>query len=141
MKSRTFSVTVLLATLLLVQCSNYNDLTKQTEVLFRTDWKLTELQGQALPESAKTRFRFTPGQIAGTTGCNQLSAGFVAGKHQSVRFSPEASTRMACPDDLSGTLETKFLDALSKSTKWKMSGGELWLGDETATLVKLHSLQ
>ena len=140
MKSRTFSFTVILAALLLARCGNYNDLAHQANVLFRTDWKLLELQGQAVPATAKTRFHFSPGQISGTTGCNQLSAGFVAGKKQSVRFSPEASTKMACPDETSGSLETQFLDALNRSTIWEMNGGALWLGDGKTTLVKLIPL-
>ena len=121
-------------------CSNTKQLTSQTEVLFRKNWALTELQGQPVPDTTRSSFEFTPGRISGTTGCNRLAADFVAGKNQSIRFSPGIQTRMACPDQASMALETQFLEALAKSTKWEMKGGELWLGDGTNALIKLRSL-
>lgn len=120
-------------------CNNTKQLTSQTEALFRNKWKLEELQGQQVADTVRSSFDFTPGKISGTTGCNRLSAGFVAGRNQSIRFSPEASTKMAC-DENAMTLETKFLDALSKSTSWDIKGGELWLKDGGNTLIKLRSL-
>ena len=140
MKSVIFSITILALLLLMNHCGNYKGLTSQTEVLFRNDWKLTEVQGQSVPDSVKSRFQFSPGKITGTTGCNQLSANFVPGKRQTIRFSPEVLTKMACPSEEATALETKFLDALSKSTKWSMTGGGLVLGDEETTLIKFRSL-
>ena len=123
----------------LVNCNNTKELTTQSEVLFRNKWKLAEVQGQRVSDTLNTSFEFTPGKISGSTGCNRLSAGFVAGRHQTITFTPGASTKMACMNE-AGTLETKFLDALSKSTKWKMNEGELWLTGEGGTLVKMKSL-
>lgn len=141
MKSILSSITILVLVLFMNACGNYKRTASQAEVLFRGDWKLTEVQGQAVPDSLKSRFQFTPGKISGSTGCNRLSAGFVPGKQQSIRFSPEISTKMACPDENAAALETKFLDALSKATKWSMTSGELWLGNGETTLIKLRSLQ
>lgn len=140
MKKRLWSTAILASLFFFNYCNNTKHLTSQTEALFRNKWKLSELQGQQVPDSAKSSFEFTPGKISGTTGCNRLSAGFVAGKHQTIRFSPEALTNMACPNEFSGALETKFLDALSRSKKWDIKGGELWLGDGQSTLIKLRSL-
>lgn len=120
-------------------CNNTKQLTSQTEALFRNKWKLAELQGQQVSDTVRSSFDFTPGKISGTTGCNRLSAGFVAGRNQSIHFSPEASTKMAC-DESAMKLETTFLDALAKSTKWDMKGGELWLANGKNTLIKLRSL-
>jgi heat shock protein HslJ len=140
MKSITFSIAVLIFAMFISQCSNYNQLTTQTEVLFRTDWKLTELQGEAVPDSVRSKFRFTPGKISGSTGCNYLSAGFTPGKNQTIRFSPEPVIEMECKDGNAAAMETKFLEALSKSTKWSMSGGGLSLGDGKTTFIRLGTL-
>ncbi len=140
MKKSLWSMAILASLFFLNDCSNTKQLTSQTEALFRKKWELAEIQGQQVPQTANSIFEFTPGKISGSTGCNRLSAGFVAGKHQTVRFSPDAQTKMACPNETAAVLETKFLDALSKSTRWEIKGGELWLGDGESTLIKLRSL-
>jgi heat shock protein HslJ len=141
MKSILSSITILVLVFFMNACGNYNRTAAQAEVLFRGDWKLKEVQGQAVPDSSRSRFQFTPGKISGSTGCNRLSAGFVPGKDNSIKFSPEAVTTTACKDENAAALETKFLDALSKSTKWSMTSGELWLGNGETTLIKLKSMQ
>ena len=122
-------------------CGNTQRTAASAEVLFRDKWKLKELEGQVVPDSTRSSFEFTPGRISGHTGCNQLSAGFTPGRNQTITFRPEMVTKMACKDENVAALETKFLDALSKSTKWSMRGSELWLGNEEATLIKLKSMQ
>jgi heat shock protein HslJ len=140
MKPILFSTAILSFVFALSYCSNNKELTSQTEALFRNKWKLTELQGQQVADPSKSSFEFTPGKISGSTGCNRLSAGFVAGKNQTIKFSPASSTKMACADEAAGTLETRFLDALTKSTKWSIKEDELWLSDGGGTLIKLKSL-
>ena len=141
MKSILSSIPILVLVIFMSSCGNYKRTASQAEVLFRGDWTLKEVQGQAVPDTSRSIFQFTPGKISGSTGCNRLSAGFVPGKNQSIRFSPEVSTKMACPDENAAALETKFLDALSKSTKWSITSGELWLGNGETTLIKLKSIQ
>ena len=140
MKRNLFSAASAACILFFCACNNTKELTSQTEALFRDKWKLTELQGQAVPDTLKSSFEFTPGKISGSTGCNRLSANFVAGKHQTIKFSPIAQTRMACVNENVAALETKFVDALTKSTKWSIKEDELWLGDGSATLIKLKAL-
>ncbi|ANE51385.1 META domain-containing protein [Flavisolibacter tropicus] len=140
MKKSLWSTAIIATLLFLNYCSNTKQLTSQTEVLFRSKWKLAELQGQQVSDSAKSSFEFTPGKISGSTGCNRLSAGFVAGKHQTIRFSPDSLSKVVCSNETAAALEATFLDALSKSTEWNMKAGELWLGDGERTLIKLRSL-
>ena len=140
MKSILFSVAILVLALFTVDCGNYKDLTSQSNILFRNDWKLYEVQGQVVPDSVKSRFQFTPGRISGTAGCNQLSADFVPGKHQTIRFTPEMLTKNACTDANAAALETTLLDILSKSTEWSMTSGQLTLGDGQTTLVKFRAI-
>ena len=140
MRRLLFLTTILASELVLNSCNNTKQLTSQTEALFRNKWKLTEVGGQQVPDSLNSSFEFTPGKISGSTGCNWLSAGFLAGKHQTVTFAPDAPIKMECRNENAAKLETRFLDALSKSTKWDIKGGELWLGDGEGNLIKLRSL-
>ena len=132
------STQILALLFILSSCGNNRKLTAQTETLFRGNWRLTELQGQNLPDTTRSNFEFTPGRITGSVGCNRLSAGFVAGKDQTIRFTPAAQTKMACSDEIAA-LETRVLDALSRSTNWEMKGGDLWLGKGDSMLMKLRS--
>ena len=141
MKSILFSLAIFTLIFSMSYCGNTQRAAAQAEVLFRDKWKLKELEGQLVPDSARSSFEFTPGRISGHTGCNQLSAGFVPGRNQTIRFTPEMLTKTACTDENAAVLETKFLDALSKSTKWSIRSGELWLANEEATLIKLKSSQ
>ena len=141
MKSILFSLAILMLIFSVSYCGNTQRVAASAEVLFRDKWKLKELEGQVLPDSTRSSFEFTPGRISGHTGCNELSAGFIPGRNQTITFTPEMLTKTACKDENAAALETKFLDALSKSTRWSIRSGELWLGNEEATLIKLKSLQ
>jgi heat shock protein HslJ len=138
MHKSLWSIPVLVFLFILSSCGNTRKLTAQTETLFRGNWRVMELQGQVLSDTTRSNFEFSPGRIAGSMGCNRLSAGFVAGKDQTIRFTEVAQTRMACPDQIAA-LETSVLDALTRSTNWEMKGGELWLGKGDSTLMKLRS--
>ena len=121
-------------------CNNYKQLTSQTEVLFRHKWKLAELDGQVVADTTRSTFEFTPGRISGSAGCDWLSADFIPGKHQTIRFVVDTTGKKECGNQPAATLETRFWDAISKSTKWDLNGGQLWLGDGGMTLIKLRSL-
>ena len=130
---------MLVSIVVLNNCNTTPKLTNQTEALFRDKWKLTEVQGQQVPDSVRSRFEFTPGRISGSAGCHALSAGFIAGRRQTVTFYTDAPPKEACGNENAAALETRFLEALSKSTKWDIKGSELWLGDGATTLIKLKS--
>ena len=124
MKRMLFSLTGLVLVLFMNACNKYARTASQAEPLFRGDWTLKEVQGQTVPDSLKSRFEFTPGKISGSTGCNRVSAGFVAGKKQSVKFSPEVSTKMACPDMIT---EGSLFRALERVDSYVVKGDSLQL--------------
>jgi len=140
MKRLLFLATVLIAAFFLNSCNHQRRLTSQTEALFRNKWELTEVEGQQVANSIRSSFEFTPGKLSGSTGCNQLSARFIAGKHQAVTFIPEDPVKVECKNENAAAWETRFLEALSKSTKWDIDGSELWLGNGNVTLIKLRRL-
>src|SRR5688572_30062696 len=115
MKKIFFTPAILLVVFTMSYCGNTKRTAEPANALFRDKWMLKELEGQVIPDSTRSSFEFSEGNISGNTGCNQLSAGFTPGRNQSITFRPQAVTRMACPDEKVAALETKFLDALSRS--------------------------
>src|SRR4030095_14991754 len=117
MRRLLFLTTILTSIFLLNNCNNTKHLTSQTQNIFRGKWQLMEIQGQEVPDSLRYSFDFTPGNIAGRTYCNLLSARFIAGKNQTVTFVTDTTNKQPCGNEHVAKLETNFLDALSKSTK------------------------
>ena len=140
MKRILFVLAILFVMFSMTYCGSTQRTAASANALFRDKWKLKELEGQVIPDSTRSSFEFSEGNISGNTGCNQLSAGFMPGRKQTITFTPQAVTKMACPDEKAAALETKFLDALARSTRWSMKGSELWLGNEETTLIKLRPL-
>ncbi|MBS1737636.1 MAG: META domain-containing protein [Bacteroidetes bacterium] len=104
--------------------------------LFLNQWQLTELEGKPYfsgdPNSANLVFdNVNPIKVYGSTGCNRLN-GTVTATSNSVKFSPLATTRMACP----GNDESRFLDAISKTDNWKVAGNQLSLYQGDVLLAK-----
>lgn len=74
------------------------------------------------------------GNVFGHSGCNSFSGGYEL-KGNAVQFSPMAGTRKMCAEP-EGVMEqeTAFLQALEKSSVWKIKEGSLELRDETGAL-------
>jgi heat shock protein HslJ len=108
------------------------------------DWKLAELEGSFIPQNSKAMLSFIPGEnntVAGSAGCNRLTGTFELPSNNIIKFSPLATTRMACFDQQASETETKFLAALTKVNGWNISDGKLSLTDGTNVLAKFSSLK
>ncbi len=110
--------------------SNPND-------IFLYHWQLTELGGKPFfaggPEAAYLIFEnLNPIKVFGTTGCNRLNGTVISSTGNSIKFSPLASTRMACPGDN----ESRFLDAINRTDNWKVKGNELMIYNGDVLLAK-----
>ncbi|UOG76683.1 META domain-containing protein [Hymenobacter tibetensis] len=66
----------------------------------------------------------------GNGGCNRFRGSFELPADGQLRFGPLLSTKMACPDL---STESAFLDVLSKTRTYQISGDTLRLFQETAT--------
>jgi hypothetical protein len=81
------------------------------------------------------RFDLVSGRMAGTAGCNQLSAPFATGVGRQIVIGPIVSTLMMCPDDVMRqeqavvqTLEGALTYALDgEHLRLQGAGGSLWL--------------
>lgn len=82
---------------------------------------------------------FSPGQVnqvSGSTGCNRLTGTAILSAESTIRFSPMATTRMAC---MGANIETPFLAALGKVSDWRIAGKQLLLYAGDILLAKFNS--
>ena len=105
--------------------------------LFSYQWQLTELDGKPFfaggPEAAHLIFENSnPIKVYGTTGCNRINGTVISSGENAMKFSPFATTKMACPGDN----ESRFLDAISRTDNWKVAGKELMIYSGDVLLAK-----
>jgi heat shock protein HslJ len=92
------------------------------------NWKLTELEGVSILADSKAMLSFTSGEkntVTGNAGCNSFAGSFQLADNNTIKFSPLATTRMACFDAKATETETKFLAALGKLNKWGISDNSI----------------
>ena len=116
--------------------------TNNSEVLYQWQWNLVEIMGnKVIVTSAQPYLVFTPGQVnsvGGTTGCNRLTGTFELPTPGEIKFSPLATTRMAC----AGTnVEPQFLEALQRVKTWSIIEKELTLTDGQVALAKFTAVK
>lgn len=113
-----------------------------SEMLYQHQWDVTEIQGKQVSTSSENQpyLLFSPGQVnkvSGSTGCNRITGSFELTGVNFIKFSPLATTKMACPGN---NVEQKFLDALSKVNNWSISNNQLLLSSGKILLVKLNAI-
>ena len=114
-----------------------------SEMLFMNQWNLTELEGKVVVITAGTQphLLFFPGQVSrvsGSTGCNKLNGSFVLSAANSMKFSPLATTKMACVGD---NVESKFLEVLGKVNNWAIINNQLLLKKGKVIMAKLNAVK
>ncbi len=122
-----------LLTLALASCSGTRDLAKTLS----GDWRVTQLDGQAVPaedDAPFLGFDVKGHRIYGFTGCNRLTGtldakAFVGGK---ADFSGLGMTRMLCQDD---KYEIPFTEALGRAVRSEVSTDQITLKDSTGRTV------
>ncbi len=113
-----------------------------SEALYQSEWKLTEVQGQMVPSESKAMFALTPGQpnkVSGSTGCNRMNGSFELSGTNTIKFSPLATTKMACLDDNKNATEQKFTNALTQATTWGIVDNMLELKNGDVMVAKLKA--
>lgn len=96
------------------------------DMLYYKQWKLLELNGTEVT-TGKASLVFQPGKlikVSGNAGCNIINGNIQLKKNGFIKFSPLATTLMACEP---GIRETEFLDALDKSDNYGITNSQLLL--------------
>jgi heat shock protein HslJ len=79
------------------------------------------------------------GRLSGEAGCNRWMGEWVL-TEAGVSLAPVATTRKICPPEVM-ELETRFLDALSRTGGWQMTDRGLMLTDSGKTGLLLFKLE
>jgi heat shock protein HslJ len=114
------------------------------EILSAGDWKLAELEGTMIPRDSKAMLSFIAGEknaVAGNAGCNRLTGSVELPGKNALKFSPLATTRMACFDQKATETEAKFLAVLGKVDTWEVTGTNLTLSQGSAVLAKFRNIK
>ena len=95
--------------------------------LLGTEWRLQDLQGQPVLSSNVPTLSFPrAGRVAGHGSCNQFMGGVAVGPQGKLKFSPLASTRMACEAAVNEQ-ETRYLATLQQVQAYELQGQTLLL--------------
>ncbi len=110
--------------------------------LTNTYWRIVKLgeesiqavEGRREPHLVLRKGEGRPTAVA-TVGCNHMTASYTLGG-ESLIFTEQASTKMACPAPLD-ELEGHLRDMLAKARQWRIKGPTLELWDESGRTVGL----
>jgi heat shock protein HslJ len=83
------------------------------------EWLLVDLAGTRVVANSKASLAFLDsGKVAGNASCNRFT-GAVTISGNTLKFSPLATTMMACADPKLGTQEITYLKALGAASRYE----------------------
>ena len=105
-----------------------------------THWRLLSVGGMDAEASRREPFILLDanGQIAGGTGCNRFSGGYVVDGDY-LTIGEVATTRMYCAPVWEQ--ERAILDTLPRVTRWQVSGDRLELIDRTGVVLAVFEAE
>lgn len=101
------------------------------------EWKLAWVEGfDAMPGNVATpTIRFgSDGRLGGNTGCNSAGAAYTV-TGDALAIEALISTKRACVDPQGNALERAYLDAIEKTTRYRIADGRLELLDGDGSVV------
>lgn len=110
-------------------------------LLGNSNWQVTRIGATEVPKNAQNRalnLNFQDGRASGFSGCNQFNGQYTL-EALSLKFSPLASTRMACIEGTAMATEQMFLAALTKVDAYSLKGGKLLLIGNNLPLMELQA--
>lgn len=122
-QSAVFRKAALLVTaVLLTACATMDGMLAEPP-LQGTHWRLTNLQGQALPAGPDPTLQFHGPRVSGSDGCNRYSGPYTRTGTE-LRIGPGlAGTRMLCPNDLQRRADD-FVRALGDTRRYRIERTE-----------------
>lgn len=114
---------ILAATLALGACGTKKNATAPAEMIPEGRWKITAVNGEALPDSMETQpflaFNHAEKRVHGNCGCNIVNSTYTQEKPGQLKFGGMMTTMMACPDL---AIERRILDALEQVVSFTATG-------------------
>ncbi len=135
----------LLAALMLVACATTSGSNQVPDApVQNTLWKLQRLASQTATAPATPQrqvdllLHIDGNRSTGNGGCNRYNGTYTL-QGKTLRFGPQATTRMAC--DAGMDREQAFLTMLDRTAAWRIKGDHLWLVDAAGkTLAEFDAL-
>ena len=142
MKKTIVSITALTLLILIAGCHSTKPVATVpggSEMLYANQWNLAELNRKTIT-SSDANLLFSAGQpnrVSGSTGCNKLNGSFELTGINFIKFSPLATTKMACPGN---NIEAEFIEALGQVNNWSIINNQLLLNNGKILLAKLNTI-
>ena len=94
--------------------------------LVASSWQLVSINGRAIPPAMPVVLRFGPDDLRGDAPCNAYGAGYVYDPTTGgIRIEPIASTKRACLDQQSATIEAGYLGELQAASVVTLDAGDV----------------
>lgn len=93
-----------------------------------TSWTLTAIRGNPVVAGSNVTLQFAQGDASGNGGCNQYRGTFST-EGSTLSIGPTMATKRACADRAMNAQETAYLEALSLTATYEMTGDRLVLRD------------
>ncbi|MCW5977941.1 MAG: META domain-containing protein [Bryobacteraceae bacterium] len=113
--------------------------------LVDTHWRLIEVGGKPAEVEGEARqphirLLAQDARVEGFGGCNGFGGTYkLEGEH--LRFQDIVATLRACADEAMNERERALMDALSATTRYKVSGKRLELSDGEKTLARFEAAE
>ncbi len=110
---------------------------ERMDSVFRKRWTLTQMGERSFATDAPyLEFNVKQGRFSGSSGCNRILGGYSVDA-TALRLTPIGGTKMACAGAAAQQVETSFLQALSRTTRFDVQGDviRLFAADNSPLLV------
>lgn len=127
--------------LLLVGCGSMTKKSANTPSIASTTWQTVQIGDNPIQQVEKDSYTLifgTDGELNGRGSCNIMFGTYSQGKRGGLELNPQGLTRAACPDM---DIEAKWLETLSKVTRFEVNDDELELWDGSIQLMKLKRVE
>lgn len=141
MKQYLLQTLIILSMIYLSGCNSSKSLSSgnnnSIEDLYGYLWNLTELNGTTVNTGkAALNFRANNSQkFTGNAGCNIINGNYETKENGYIKFSPLATTRMACDPQIR---EQEFIETLGKVDNWSINNNQLLLKNGKTIIAKLQ---
>jgi len=104
------------------------------------NWVAEDIMGAGVIDNLQTTLTLTDTNVTGFGGCNRYN-GSAAIEGMSLTLGAVAATRMACVVEAANNQETRFFEALTHVTGWRVENDLLYLTDAGGmTVIRLSRL-